>query len=148
MVSSSSDCVRSSRHFARPRDLANSGLDPPKSVLGLADWPLQAANWLDPAKQILDLAQFLLGPFARSSKLYIIFHSRNWVVLMTGFLICVWAEQKHVTAWHSTWSPEVILGAPCSVFRVGHVRRGPGAKFGRKAVENRRNSNLDFSVLV
>ncbi len=44
---------------------------------------------------------------------------------------------ENVTKWYSNWSPGLILGEFCTIFRAGPVWRGLGAKFGRKTAENR-----------
>jgi hypothetical protein len=46
-------------------------------------------------------------------------------------------EQKTATKCHYNWFPGLNVGAFSTTLRAGPVWRGPGAKFGRKATENR-----------
>ena len=49
----------------------------------------------------------------------------------------MWPDQEMVTKLPWNWSPGLILGAFCTIFRARPVGTGLGAKFGRKTAQNR-----------
>ena len=53
-----------------------------------------------------------------------------------GGFIFVGADQNMVTKRPQNWSPGLILGAFCTIFRARPVGTGLGAKFGRKPAKN------------
>jgi hypothetical protein len=50
--------------------------------------------------------------------------------------VIVGPDQKMVTKRPYNWSPGLILGAFCTIFRARPVATGLGAKFGRKPAKN------------
>ncbi len=55
---------------------------------------------------------------------------------------------EHVTKAPYNWSPGLILGAFCTIFRAGPFWKGLGAKFGQKAAENEPTLKYRFLFLI
>ncbi len=54
----------------------------------------------------------------------------------TFLILTLGPDQKSVMKRPYNWSPGLILGAFCTLFRAGPVGTGLGAKFGRKPAKN------------